>query len=626
MEECEHPIQVAGLCALCGKEIDEEAFGEQTFATLHSSASVKVSRAEAERIDRETTSRLLEQRKLALIVDLDQTIIHVTVDPTVREWAQDPSNPNWDALSDIVAFQLGADGKTLSHSPEKLHKEHANTFATQGDEDGCWYFVKLRPGLSDFLASLAERFELHVYTMGTRSYADCICQIVDPTGKLFGARILSRDENESIAQKSLARLFPINTSMVVIIDDRADVWSWSANLIKVDPYEFFVGIGDINAGHLGPNSQPDGIKPLDTTPGTPLAEQQQQTIHEQVDSRPLAKLQEQKKTGQSDDSDKLEAVKGTEAVLRDDDSHLDLVQSLLARIHTEWYSAHDQNKDPDVSEIISSMKRLVLKDCVLVFSSLIPLNEQPEKTSEEFGAKCRREIGSDVTHMVTASAGTAKAEDAFRHGRIHVVYPGWLNDSICQWERKPEGVYMVPRSERLANLDQDALDNLATSFHADADNQDETALDGLVNMDWNEAEDEVDAFLDEDDEDDPGSELSESFQSEDDQDLLASTSSFNKDDPPIQLDTEQLRSPLSRRRHAVASREGQSKLRHSIIATDDSSLSASEDEQLAVSPKRRKIQDKISMLRSQSSQTNSEDEHFLDDLASEMEKELEGDE
>src|ERR1700677_3701645 len=42
--------------------------------------------------------------------------------------------------------------------------------------------------------------------------------------KLFGDRIISRDENGSMTAKSLARLFPVDTKMVVIIDDRADVW------------------------------------------------------------------------------------------------------------------------------------------------------------------------------------------------------------------------------------------------------------------------------------------------------------------------------------------------------------------------------------------------------------------
>lgn len=40
-----------------------------------------------------------------------------------------------------------------------------------------------------------------------------------------------------LTQKSLQRLFPCDTSMVVIIDDRADVWEWSPNLIKVIPCE-----------------------------------------------------------------------------------------------------------------------------------------------------------------------------------------------------------------------------------------------------------------------------------------------------------------------------------------------------------------------------------------------------
>lgn len=89
--------------------------------------------------------------------------------------------------------------------------------------------------------------------MGTRAYAEQVCAAIDPAGKTFGGRILSRDESGSewtvshlpdvrlyfsgLTQKSLQRLFPCDTSMVVIIDDRADVWEWSPNLIKVIPCE-----------------------------------------------------------------------------------------------------------------------------------------------------------------------------------------------------------------------------------------------------------------------------------------------------------------------------------------------------------------------------------------------------
>src|SRR5687767_9453199 len=84
-----------------------------------------------------------------------------------------------------------------------------------------------------------------------------------------------------MTEKNIRRLFPCDDSMVVVIDDRADVWTWSPNLIKVHPCkyfyrlysikidlfdynyvvyvlnllfiftdDFFVGIGDINDTYL----------------------------------------------------------------------------------------------------------------------------------------------------------------------------------------------------------------------------------------------------------------------------------------------------------------------------------------------------------------------------------------
>ena len=194
---------------------------------MHAHAGIKVSEEEAWRLHSETIEHLLSQRKLALIVDLDQTIIHATVDPTVGEWMKDENNPNWKALKDVGKFKLGIDGKAVASDPSSSSDDSL--------ANGCWYYVKPRPGLPAFLKSLSERYELHVYTMGTRSYADSVCKLVDPDASIFGNRILSRDENGSLVQKSLSRLFPVDTSMVVIIDDRADVWKWSPNLVKVQP-------------------------------------------------------------------------------------------------------------------------------------------------------------------------------------------------------------------------------------------------------------------------------------------------------------------------------------------------------------------------------------------------------
>lgn len=100
---------------------------------------------------------------------------------------------------------------------------------------------------------MSKLYEMHVYTMGTRTYADAICKVIDPDGQIFGGRVLSRDESGSryrydllngdvdrpgLSSKSLVRLFPTDQSMVVVIDDRADVWGDCPNLVKVVPCTF----------------------------------------------------------------------------------------------------------------------------------------------------------------------------------------------------------------------------------------------------------------------------------------------------------------------------------------------------------------------------------------------------
>ena len=45
-------------------------------------------------MDMETAERLQKEEKLSLVVDLDLTIIHATVDPTVGEWMEDENNVN----------------------------------------------------------------------------------------------------------------------------------------------------------------------------------------------------------------------------------------------------------------------------------------------------------------------------------------------------------------------------------------------------------------------------------------------------------------------------------------------------------------------------------------------------
>lgn len=119
-------------------------------------------------------------------------------------------------------------------------------------------------------------YEMHIYTMATRSYADNVARIIDPDEKLFGDRILSRSDTPGEEhRKNIHKLFPVDNRMVVIIDDRADVWAWSKYLLRVKPFNFFVGIGDINSSFLPKQedyASPKTVKATPATNGTAEAE------------------------------------------------------------------------------------------------------------------------------------------------------------------------------------------------------------------------------------------------------------------------------------------------------------------------------------------------------------------
>ncbi|KAE8598149.1 hypothetical protein XENTR_v10016738 [Xenopus tropicalis] len=218
---CNHPVVMKGLCAECGQDLtqlqskngkQQVPYSTATVSMVHSVPELMVSSEKAEQLGREDQLRLHRNRKLVLMVDLDQTLIHTT-----EQHCQHMSRKG------IFHFQLGR-GEPMLHT-------------------------RLRPHCKEFLEKIAKLFELHVFTFGSRLYAHTIAGFLDPEKKLFSHRILSRDECIDPYSKTgnLRNLFPCGDSMVCIIDDREDVWKFAPNLITVKKYVYFQGTGDINA-------------------------------------------------------------------------------------------------------------------------------------------------------------------------------------------------------------------------------------------------------------------------------------------------------------------------------------------------------------------------------------------
>lgn len=493
-ETCSHDIQFQGLCAMCGKDMTEVDWASEqpdssraTIKMTHDNTGLTVSSSFAARSEHDAQKRLLEQRKLSLVVDLDQTIIHACIEPTIGEWQSDPSNPNHDAVKDVKSFQLNDDGP-------------------RGLATGCWYYIKMRPGLAKFLEAMSNMYEMHVYTMGTRAYALNIAKLIDPDMKYFGHRVISRDENGNLVSKNLRRLFPVSTDMVVIIDDRSDVWPGNRpNLIKVTPYDFFKGIGDINSSFLPrrqdivtapPPRPPNGTAPISAakpasandssskpsaidelvkmSSGQDKRLQLQQTaeqaksLEKQITDRPLLHMQEEldKEDGvdansetSNDVTQHQETPPERHHILRDDDDELVHIQQHLTDLHSTFYKLYDERNTtggvslsavPDAGYLLDELKGNILRGVVMVLSGLVPLGVDVLGSElglqiMSFGADLQTRVTKNVTHLVvsTQRPRTEKLRIAAKIPSIKIVNQYWLADCLSQWKKLDEEPYLV---------------------------------------------------------------------------------------------------------------------------------------------------------------------------------------
>jgi RNA polymerase II subunit A-like phosphatase len=369
-EDCPHDVHFAQMCAVCGKVLQDDE-NQDAIPMLHGPVSLTVSTKQAAQLEEETKQRLLSTKKLSLVLDLDHTLVHAATNPAMQ--LPSPLPP------DVHVFTLP--GSSMN------------------------YYIKCRPRLAEFLEGLKSKFEVHLYTMGTRAYATKVASLIDPTSAVFNHRILSRDDCKDMNFKNLKRLFPFDDSMVLIVDDRDDVWNRSQNLIKVDPYLYFLGCAEVNG--------PAGSNMTAAAANTQHSPPKPATVNEK---------------------DK-------------EDTALVQVHDVLNEVHRIFYKhVHARSETIDVKTILRDIKQNVLKGVCILFSGVFPIQVKPQATeiwalAEMFGAKCEVETSSKITHLIAQRAGTDKTRWAQKAG-IFIVSPPWLYTSIRKWKRAEE--YQFP--------------------------------------------------------------------------------------------------------------------------------------------------------------------------------------
>ena len=218
LEKCKHEMFYVRTCTKCGYEKSEEDKKDvKTYGFMNNDFSF--SKEKAESLEKLKVENYLTSKKLILLLDLDNTILHCASVLIEKEQVK----------SLMEKYKL-----YLSKIPIK---NALNRY------DGI--LIKFRPYLKTFLKNIKNKFEIFIYTQATKEYATGIIQYINKnfeedilsTGRMIPRKI---DENGFAQNKSIKNVFPTQEKMVLIIDDNIDVWKESGNnFICIYPYRFF---------------------------------------------------------------------------------------------------------------------------------------------------------------------------------------------------------------------------------------------------------------------------------------------------------------------------------------------------------------------------------------------------
>ncbi|KAI6191124.1 RNA polymerase II subunit A C-terminal domain phosphatase [Aphelenchoides bicaudatus] len=449
--DCKHDMIMKDICAVCGESMattsfiqDKQQGKAQYVSSVHNKPELVISLETAKQNSDANQKQLLDRKKLILLVDLDQTLIHTTnKQPKPNEFKQD-----------VHGFRL-----------LKIQ-----------------YYTKIRPHALNFLDNISKLFELHVVTYGQRVYAEKIVELLDRDKKYFASRILSRDELISANSKSvnLQALFPSGDHLVMMIDDRADVWENSEALIWIKPYKFFNEVGDINAINVDKGNE------------SPVDDETKRISNANAENESDDKPVEAPTNGNAVVDDQVPGTSNGQEVIDkkplntndDSDDILTNIEQVLTNIHSAFFEQYNQDQSIiPVSEFAANFRKQVLKDEVIVFSGVVRINavlkDHPlYHCCTRLGARVEEEFSDETTTLIAVRPQTEKYHMAKRRN-IPIVTIYWIEECLAYWRK----------------VDKEKFTLQATAEYDSTLSNTLSHMDRLTKTDLNDMQDEVDREL-----------------------------------------------------------------------------------------------------------------------------------
>ena len=272
IEKCQHHMFFGNLCADCGQGKADTV----KHSYLSMSQTIYFSQKKAKSIENELIEKLKESKKLILLLDIDNTILH-SVNSKSRvnvslinelqkskekqiNLVENNENNEQSILSDKQSDdQIGKVSQltniTIKKDNNEIEDSKSNNCAKIEnnknlevkeftiDKTNNNVIVSFRPNLRLFLEKISPYFEIYVYTMGIESYISPILTHLNKelSHEYFKSnKVIARDSSfNDITHKSINKIFPSNHDFCLVLDDRLDVWAEVDSVIKIFPYWHF---------------------------------------------------------------------------------------------------------------------------------------------------------------------------------------------------------------------------------------------------------------------------------------------------------------------------------------------------------------------------------------------------
>ena len=376
-ETCPHSVLFNNICVSCGAVVK----GSYQRADPNNSM-ITISNEEAKKNNEEIEEYLIANKMLALVIDLDKTLIDAAIVRSKEEaeklMAQDPTTPK----NDFLFFKTNE-----------------------------MFVIRLRPHVREFLRDIAPYFRMQIYTLAQTSYADKILHALDPTNEYFHRRIFSRvaEVDQQISrekrmnplspirlEKDIKLLFPYSDRFVLVLDDTPGVWYCDRPDPTVAPNERKIFKGLVQIKPFIYFNQPNPHVPA--------------TIFKQGP----------------------------------DDDILIQMKDLLIDVRNRFYADFDP-VESHVLISLSNRKMLTFDGMYFMFTN-INENDREEltKRAEEFGATVLDTFEPYVTHILVGYPGVNDViQKAMEYNGIYIISIEWFQQSSIQYCRIEESKYKL---------------------------------------------------------------------------------------------------------------------------------------------------------------------------------------